>query len=1043
MSKPAKLFTVNITSLYFRKIISLGVCAGILSIFYSAAVYADAESVMPDYYSEPGFHKWRDEVSTGAEKIDPFNGSLRFSNIDLVVPGNGGLDIKIRRSYTSNIWLTRANTFSSPPFPNFFAPEGTTGLGWTVNFGRIVKSENPNTTTDGICDDASYTTSVNTTLDDAVLERPDGGQEVLAVSANQVWFKTFVTQGMWRADCFGTSKGLLVYSPDGLKYTMDHLVTALDEVTYTTRVNRAWYPTKIEDGNGNFLTITYSGSKGSRALINKVIASDGREVIFTYTSGYLRSITATNLSQPNRVPQTWTYNYTNMGTGNKVLTEVVRPDGLKWQYAYNPYGAAVAPGALQSVTYPYGATTSYTYKHIDFAGRSLLSPNFLKERYFSVAIDTKTQGGRNIEPGTWSYTYAPGTESTIEPGITLNDQTTVVFPGGKTIYKHYGIQRQIQLGIGTGLERELWKTGKLVKKITQKRVSASAYSTVETESYEWAANGVISQEDYYSTAFNYFDRAVFHGILLSKTIVRDNTFYKTEYTYGANGLSLRPTYQVETGQAGTPDAAIRTAGLDWYPNDLPPGQVFFLDQLVNENVPNTTSPDMALSTYRFYDFTTGNLDTYQPYGVPETYTYFPSGDLNTRFDARANTQTYLDYYRGIPRQEIQPVDNIPGNDISISRTVFDTGTVASETNGRGITTKYDYDSLNRLTFIDMPRVASSDVSISRDNLNNTQTITRGNYQQVTYFDGFKRPVCVTSTDSTAGTTISQISRYDNLGRNTFASYLIDGACPAWSSIPPPSVNGTTNTYDVLDRIGSVTHPDGTSRTYTYLPGNKVSILNERGFTTLYTYRSYGDPGDQDKRVLMRIEPEGEASTVITRDVRGLVLDVTQGGFSRTNTYYPDRPFIKSTKNPETGVTSFEVDGAGNITLRQVGSESPPTRYNYDFSNRLILIDYPDNPPGIEDVTFKYDKNGNTTAVERSNVKWNYSYDQNDNILDENIFILNGPSYTFTRTYDALDNLGSIKYPSTQTVSYAPDGLGRRSEERRVGKECRSRWSPDH
>ncbi len=1023
MSKPAKLFTVNIPSFYFRKILSLGICASILSIFFSAAIYADAESVMPDFYSEPGFNKWRDEVSTGAENIDPFSGSLRFSNIDLVVPGNGGLDIKIRRSYTSNIWLTRANIYSAPPFPNYFAPEGTTGLGWTVNFGRIVKAENPNTTTDGICDDASYTTSVNSTLDDAVLERPDGGQEVLAVSdANQSWLKTFVTQGMWRADCSGASKGLLVYSPDGLIYTMDHLVTALDdEVTYTARVNRAWYPTRIEDGNGNYLTITYSGSKGSRALINRVTASDGREVIFTYTSGYLSSITATDLSQPNKVPQTWTYNYTNMGTGNKVLTEVVRPDGLKWQYAYNPSGAAVAPGALQSVTYPYGATATYTYKHVDFAGPVLLSPSFPAERYFSVAIATKTQGGRNIEPGTWSYTYAPGTENTIETGVTMNDQTTVNFPGGRTIYKHYGIQRQIELGVGLGVKRELWKTGRLVKKITQKEISANVYSTVETESYEWINRGKISSEKHYSTAFDYFDVNVTNPIMLSKTITRDNTIYKTQYTYGASGLSIRPTYQVETGQAGTPQAAVRTAGLEWYPNILAPGQVFFLDQLVNENVPNTTNPDMALSTYRFYDFATGNLKTYQAYGVPETYTYTLSGDRNTRYDARGITWTYLDYYRGIPRQEIQPVDLLPENDILISRTVFDTGTVASETNGRGITTKYDYDSLNRLTFIDMPRVASSDVSISRDNLNYTQKVTRGNYQQVTNYDGFRRPICVTTTDATAGTTISQVTRYDNLGRNTFTSYLIDGACPAWSSSPPLNVDGTTNTYDVLDRINTITHPDSTSRTYSYLPGNKVSILNERNFTTVYTYRSYGDPGDDNKRVLMRIEPAGEASTIFTRDVRGFVLDVTQGGFTRTNTYYVTRPFIKSTQDPETGVTTFAVDGTGNIVQRQVGANMPVTKYNYDFSNRLVLVDY---PIGTEDVTFKYDKNGNTTSVDRYNVNWSYGYDQNDNILNENIFILNGPSYTFTRTYDALDNLSSIKYPSTQIVSYAPDSLGR-------------------
>ncbi len=57
-----------------------------LSIFASAA--------MPDYYSEPGFSNLRKyEKQQDIEYIDPQTGSLQLQNIDLVVPGNGGLDI--------------------------------------------------------------------------------------------------------------------------------------------------------------------------------------------------------------------------------------------------------------------------------------------------------------------------------------------------------------------------------------------------------------------------------------------------------------------------------------------------------------------------------------------------------------------------------------------------------------------------------------------------------------------------------------------------------------------------------------------------------------------------------------------------------------------------------------------------------------------------------------------------------------------------------------------------------------------------------------
>src|SRR5256885_12185856 len=48
------------------------------------------------------------------------------------------------------------------------------------------------------------------------------------------------------------------------------------------------------------------------------------------------------------------------------------------------------------------------------------------------------------------------------------------------------------------------------------------------------------------------------------------------------------------------------------------------------------------------------------------------------------------------------------------------------------------------------------------------------------------------------------------------------------------------------------------------------------------------------------------------------------------------------------------------------------------------------------------------------------------------------------TYDANDNLTSASYPDGKQRQYLYELTnGQRSEERRVGKECRSRWSPYH
>src|SRR5258705_12676890 len=44
--------------------------------------------------------------------------------------------------------------------------------------------------------------------------------------------------------------------------------------------------------------------------------------------------------------------------------------------------------------------------------------------------------------------------------------------------------------------------------------------------------------------------------------------------------------------------------------------------------------------------------------------------------------------------------------------------------------------------------------------------------------------------------------------------------------------------------------------------------------------------------------------------------------------------------------------------------------------------------------------------------------------------------TVTRTWNAVDACGNTSVTRSQTITL-------RSEERRVGKECRSRWSPYH
>lgn len=188
-----------------------------------------AQEVIPDFYREPGLQPNRDYINQSfAEHIDPFTGSLQLHYVDLHLPGNGSFDLKVIRSYNS----------STVDALNPTASEDTiTGLGWTIHFGRVLKSKDTL-----ICANSNAGTST----DNPVLELPDGSRQLL--SFTQSGSPLMVTTQRWRADCIaGGAGGLTVFSPEGTKYTMNQNV----EVGTAVRPVHAWYTTAITDRNGN------------------------------------------------------------------------------------------------------------------------------------------------------------------------------------------------------------------------------------------------------------------------------------------------------------------------------------------------------------------------------------------------------------------------------------------------------------------------------------------------------------------------------------------------------------------------------------------------------------------------------------------------------------------------------------------------------------------------------------------------------------------------------------------------------------------------
>lgn len=1014
-------------------------------LIVSSGALADVASVLPHFYAEPGTAKNR-QLSRSLDipdQVDPFSGSLGLSHVDLVIPGNGGLDIKITRSYSSNIWLSRPNIFSFANFPNILLPPTATGVGWTMHFGRVILAErsgnNPCEKWSGFLDD--------NTSNNAVLELPDGSMQALYVSMTGV--ADFVTKSMWLANCYENGQGLTIYSPDGLKYTMNHRVYSPNEANYTGSSVNVWYPTRVEDGKGNYFTITYSGATGAHAHFDRISASDGRTIDFTYSGGVLTQISGAG--------QTWRYDYQTAGTaaGHKLLTRVRMPEGKEWTYTYRPGNATLAPWALDTVTGPYGADVAYTYGHVNFQqGVAQLAG---QDPWLSVSVLTrKLNGGGggigggglpSVNPGgTWTYTYSPGGDTSLEPGL-LNDVTTVTLPGGSETYIHYGIRRQAGK-YGSGAE-DLWKTGLLAKKII------SGGGSTREETYTWQAPYVISREINIFPPFDLWEWGVSSPQLQSKTVIQDGTQYATNYGYnGSSGQSwcgnsqvgclangndppptapllnatadLRPTSITEAGQS------TRITGLTWFPAS--PDGVWRYNEKIVESYGN----NIGHKKMRQFDYSTGNVEWQAMLGNYEEYTYTNQGDIRTRMNGRGFISEFSNYYRGLPRNESHPVDNA-GN-ITVSRTVNSSGTIASEVNSRGYTTSYTYDDLNRITGIGRPRGAAVSVNWS----SSSRTVTRGNYQERTYYDNLGRPYCIETVGG--GDTVTKVFRYNALGHKIFESYPFSGGCSSLAS-----QQGDRFTTDILGRVTQVTHADNSTRGYDYLSGNRVQVTNERGQVTTYHYRSFGDPSNASERVLMRVDaPEG-VSTVFTRDIIGQITSVTQGGVTRSYTYDPDTNFLLTVTNPETGTTVFERDGVGNMLSSRVGA-SEVTNYGYDALNRLRVINYPGATP---DVLMEYDANGNLTRVANfgsSNTQTGivqistdrrYGFDENDNLLSEslkyvdqistlvggnlNTVVRENKTLQTTYSYNDIDFLTSVTYPSTRVVTFSPNGLGRATE----------------
>ncbi len=907
--------------------------------FGGGALSDGIDEPIPSFYQEPGLSRTRDYVNQHAnERIDPFTGKLQWHFVDLFIPGNGGLDLKVQRSYSS---LNEQLGEISPA-----------GIGWTVHYGRVLRR-----TTNLICD------TVNSATHNPVLELPDGSRRVLYVALDGV---TWITTDFWRAECSLSPNppGLIVISPDGTRYEMTvggHLVGSSP-----TTEQKTYYVSKITDRNGNWMSFTYTTVNGVTAVAG-VTTSDARSITFNYVNGLLATITDGS--------RTWTYVYTaGPGPGQNFLTEVRRPDGTSWFYAYNETSTGTPGGySMRQVTYPQGGIIDYTYGFVFFAQ----NPSIPR----STAITQKVAN----PGGTWNWTYEPATTPlTPQPDGTIvytippqtpeeaaqSDKTTITGPEGTRTHYHVGYNSAF-----SGIVYLIgWQLG-------------TTDVTTQIEAYSPGAALISSQINVRPGGTLAFDNDTRAPIMKQVAINRNAQNYVAAYSNFDNFANPRTI--VETG-TGT-----RTTNLTYFTD---PAKWIVRGVRKDETITEGTE---TLAITRTFD-PNANLLTETRAGVTTTFTYHPTGDLATRTDARNKITSYLNYFRGIPQTENQP------EAVTVTRVVSAAGNITSETDGELATTGYSYDGLNRITGITHPLGNPVTVAWTAT----TRTVTRGPYREVLTYDGFGREVSVQHTDTALAETITQTYQVDALGRRTFASY-------------PNNANlGTRFRYDIKDQLLDVTHeynPStgfGVSGRANFYAANEIRVTNERGFVYTFNYRNYSH---LNKRELIGVATPPElpdASITMARNIAGQLTSVTQNGVTRSYGY-DTRFYLTSITDPETGVTTMGRDAVGNMTSRQVGT-SGQTTYTYDDRNRLSAITYPAGTPSVTKTYYKDDK---PKTVNNTVSLWEYFYDANKNLTREKLTV-GTKIFEMQYAYNGNDALNALTYGSGRTVTYAPDAFGR-------------------
>ncbi len=888
--------------------------------------YADEEDL-----ADPGQITFRSQISImDFEEIDPYTGTLSLTHKDVSLPGNGGLDLNIYRTYRTD----RSTNYT------------VLGSRWDTHFGRIKRNGHNHVSIE----------LQDGTVNSAVKENVNSGFET---------YYNYFTKDFWKVTMPATTQdGPILQLTDGTKIVFDK------------QSHEDWYYAVEIRRNNNTIFIHYVGTT---RRIDYVTDSTGRRIDFNY------QLIGGGVYLLKTIQDPWDkdlVSYTYSGTGGEsVFESAAYPDnGDKWSYHYNNFtmeGGTILKKWIDRITTPYGGTVTYDYSSFKRANVGL-------GYKFQLSVSRKSVSGRGLTSGTWIYDY--GEQDEIH-----RDYTTISDSCGReTTYNFYGYSG----GYDAGGQSECYKYGLTRHKFTTNSSGqieeAVEYTWDKLDNALSPVDYIVPNgcDDFATYVPVLSQQTIYHGGtvdgLYQVSPDPDNwgvhipdDIYTTRYrvfdAYGNPGKATEydevPPFETSPALKTTTTvyrtwtdlnivkgipSSVRTQGNGTFPGDFRTKYDYDANgNLTEEN--------------RFVDVSWNN-------GIKTIYTYFPSGsskgNLQSVIDANGHTTTY-EWDKGAVKKTTK------GTEYSINRIINWDGTIDKETNGRGYTTSYQYTPGMRLERIIPPlTIPQSNPTIFNYNFGaDTYTKkTRGNFFTKTSYNGlgnisgtedsigktstitYKACGLKNSTSSNIGDTVN----FDNFGRITKITHL-DGedinyihhddkhieiideenkhSHQYYATFGMPGDKFLTSVRDALNQTGTYSYDilgsllsasfGLNNRTFNYNPKHFLDReTHPESGTTSYTFDNVGN---------IKTKADGLTTKVYEYDTINRLKSITAGNKA----------------------LDYQYDDADNLTW--LTSPDGWVHYEYDENNRMEHVTT--NTIGMKDsISYEYDGNDNIRHI---------------------------------------------------------------------------------